>query len=274
MSRLTRSLALLAVALMLLVSGSDAHAQARFGLELDLGASAPLSASLRNVVALDATATEDGTLVGTPSLERRTNQLGFRFATTAHVGTFEFRYSFERFGWRNRLVDCVGDRSASQLPNGEVSDGEVRYQCTDNPDVQSLSSDGLVPLRLHHLTVGPRFYLRREPARSDADEQRQLARFYAVVGAGPTLALYRLPGLENLLRAGLHLSVGGGTEIPLERNVSLTLDVRYTVSLVGGSSSPAARAGRAIATQRGVAGALLDTFHQLGGTVGVRVDFR
>jgi hypothetical protein len=252
-----------------------AAAQGRFGLGVALGPSAPLSAAARNVVRLDVAAVEADAALGIPSLERWSNRLGVRAAASAHLGPVEIRYSYDRFSWRERTIECVGDRLAAQLPNGEVSDGEVRYQCADNPESVTLRNDALPPLRLHHLSIGPRIYLRRSPDMGDdPTSNRPRAAFYAAGLVGPTLAQYSVPGLGAILRAGGHLSIAGGTEIPIERNLFLTLDVRYTASFVGGAATPSARAGRAIATGRGVGGALLDGFHQVGATFGVRVNFR
>lgn len=273
--RIPWAVALCAFSVLLALPPRAAEAQSRFGLGLSLGPTAPLSASLRNVVRLDVATVEESAVLGVPSLERWNNRLGFRGAATAHLGPVELRYTYERLGWRARAVDCVGDRLAAQLPNGEVSDGEVRYQCDGSPELITLRNDDLAPLRLHHLSVGPRIYLRRSPdVATQAADLRPRAQFYAAMLAGPTLAQYTVPGLGGVLRAGGHVSVAGGTEIPVDRNLLLTLDVRYTLSFVGGSATPSARAGRAIASGRSVGGALLDALHQVGATLGVRVNFR
>ena len=264
------------VALVLLFGlPGEASAQSRFGLQLDLGVGLPLSASLHNVVTLDVDAASESTESGIPTLSRQTNRLGLHTALMAHVGTLELRYSTHRFAWNERLRDCVGDRSAQRLPNGEISDAEVRYQCADEPERERFVRGELAPLVLHHLGAGARFYLRRQAATDvEGRQSDRAARLYAVTAAGVSAAQYRDANLGRVVRGGGHASLGAGTEVRIDRAFSFTLDLRYTLSMVGASSAPSARSTRAIATQRNVLNALLDVFHQIGLTAGIRFDVR
>ena len=97
---------------------SLARAQSRFALELDIGAQAPLSSSVHNVVSLDTEAESGDAAIGTPRLSNRQNSLGLHLGFTALVSTLEIRYRIEGFSWRGARTVCVGDRQARQLPNG------------------------------------------------------------------------------------------------------------------------------------------------------------
>lgn len=259
------------------LAAPEASAQSRFGLELDFGGQFPLSPSVRSVVSLDSETDVGQQAVGVPRLADRLNRPGFALGATALVSTLEIRYRFERFAWRGARVRCVGDRQAQQLPNGEIDDAEVRYDCGVQAfDVTLPGEDGSA-LGMHHLSVGPRFYLRRDARTTIRDGEvveRNRARIYGLPFAGFTLAQQQDPGLGPQLRAGVNLGAGGGLEFPLDRRVALALDARYTLSMVGGSSSPNARAGRAIAAERNVLGALMDVYHRVGLNLGIRIDFR
>lgn len=259
----------------LLLCPRAADAQSRFGLQLDVGIGLPLSASLHNVVSLEVTAEEGDTALGIPTLSRQTNRLGLHFALMAHLGTLEVRYALHRFAWNERLRDCVGDRNAQQLPNGEISDAEVRYQCANQPEREPILPGELAPLVLHHLGVGPRLYLRRRAlSLTEGRQAERTARLYAIVAGGLSVAQYRDTNLGRVARAGGHLSLGAGSEVRLDRSLALTFDLRYTLSFVGASSAPAARSTRAIAAGRNVVNALLDVYHQIGLTAGIRFDVR
>ncbi len=257
-------------------------AEGRFGLQIDAGPLLPLSASLHDVVALDVETEAGERAQGTPTLANWWNTVGVRGGIAATVSTVEVAYAFERFAWRERRVECVGDRPAEQLPNGEIADAEVRYECGADEQTHSLRGDDRPALRFHHLNVGPRLYLRprdRAPVDLVVDEPAQrgrarTARVYGIVSPGLTLALYDDENLGRQTRGGFNVSAGGGVDVRLDRTVSFTFGIRYTASFVGGSSKPSARSGRAIATGRGVAGALMDIYHRVGATVGVRFDFR
>jgi len=93
-------------------------------------------------------------------------------------------------------------------------------------------------------------------------------------GGGVTLATYRDPNLGAVVRGGVHVDAGGGLELPVEQRLWVTAELRYTMTAVGGQSSPSARSGRAVATERNVLGALADISHRVGVGLGVRFDFR
>lgn len=254
-----------------------AVAQSRFALEVDVGAQLALSPSIHRVVSLDVEAADGATATGTPRLSDRLNSPGLHIGVTALVSTLEVRYRLESYGWRGARTRCVGDREAQLLPNGEVADAEVRYRCSDDGERIDFDVDTSSALVFHHLSVGPRFYLDRRPravTRGGATFERPRTQLYAVPFGGFTLAQYVDPNLGRQLRGGLHLGAGAGAEIPLERRFSFVVDLRYTLSLVGGAAAPSARARRAIADQRSTFAALLDSFHRVGVNVGLRFDFR
>lgn len=261
--------------LLLLAFPAAVNAQARFALELDVGGQLPLSPSRHGLVALDVNSGSGDTTVGIPRLSNWTNTLGLHLGVSALVSTIEIRYRIEGFAWRGEKPLCQGDRPATELPNGEVEDAEVRYVCSDAERVPLPDSTRV--LRMHHLSVGPRFYLRRRPrlvVRDGLTTERLRTQLYAIPFVGFTLAQYEDPHLGPRLRSGFHFGAGAGAEIPLERRFSLVADLRYTASYVGASASAQARARRAIATGRGPFGALFDGFHRLGLNVGLRFDFR
>ncbi len=269
------NLVLAAVALLMLTFPSAVHAQARFALELDLGGQLALSPSRHGLVALDVDSGAGDTAVGTPRLSNWTNTPGLHLGVTALVSTMEVRYRFEGFGWRGERPLCVGDRLATELPTGEVDDAEVRYNCQTGDRVDL--ADSTRALRMHHLSAGPRFYLRRRPrvvVRDGLTVERERTQLYAIPFLGVTLARYEDPHLGPRVGGGFHVGAGAGAEFPLERRISLVADLRYTASFVSAAASAQARARRAIATGRGPFGALFDGFHRVGANIGVRFDFR
>jgi hypothetical protein len=259
-------------------AGAPVQAQSRFALELDLGFDQPLSPSVHDAVLLsDAESGETSASAGTPILVNRLNRPGFHVGVSALISTLEVRYRFERFAWRGARALCEGDREAARLPNGEVEDAEVVYSCTRPGERISVPGDEEGALTFHHVSVGPRFYLRR-PQRSVVRDgvlvERDRTRLYGILNGGVTLAGYEDPNLGRRLKPGLNAGAGGGAEFQVDRRISIAFDVRYTLSMVAGSSSPTVRAGRAAANDRNVVSALFDVYHRVGANLGFRFDFR
>lgn len=265
------------VAAFLLCLAATASAQSRFGLELDLGADVPIGSTMRSVVSLESQPDAGGEGVGTPRLSNRRNRPGVHAGLSAHVGTLEIEYRFERFPWNGARVRCVGDREARQLANGEIEDAEVRYDCSV-PDAQiAYDGEDERPLLFHHLIVAPRFYLSRQASLLVEDEvetKRTPPRPYATGGGGLTVAQYDDPNLGATTRAGFNVVAGAGVEFPVERRLSIGIDTRYTLSMVSAPSSASASTGRAVATRRNVLGALMDPIHRVGLNLTFRFDFR
>ena len=269
-----------AIACLLLALPSLSHAQSRFGLELDLGADVPLGPTMRSVVSLETQPDSGDEAVGTPRLSNRRNRVGVHAGLSAHVGTLEVEYRFERFAWNGARVRCLGDRDARQLPNGEFEDAEVRYNCSVPNDTVVYDGEDLRPLVFHHLIVAPRFYLRSRAVQAgtadgdDAPVKRDPMRLYLSAGGGLSVAQYDDPNLGGTTRVGFNVGGATGVEFPVERRLSIGLELRYMLSLVSVPSSPSASSGRAVATQRNVLGALMDPIHRLGLNLTFRFDFR
>lgn len=254
----------------------DVGAQSRFGLELDLGADAPLGPTMRSVISLETQPEAGDEAVGVPRLSNRRNRVGVHAGLSAHVGTLEVEYRFERLAWNGARVQCVGDREARQLANGEVEDAEVRYDCEVANDRIAYDGENERPLLFHHLIISPRFYLGSMASvlSEDDDSKRAPPRPFATVGGGLTVAQYDEPNLGATTRAGFNVGGGAGVEFPIERRLSIGIDARYILSLVSAPSSPSASSGRAVATERNVLGALMDPVHRIGLNLTFRFDFR
>ena len=269
-----------AIVCFILILPTLGNAQSRFGLELDLGADVPLGPTMRSVVSLETQPDSGDEAVGTPRLSNRRNHVGVHAGLSAHIGTLEVEYRFERFGWNGARVQCVGDRDARQLPNGEIEDAEVRYDCSVPNDRIVYEGEELRPLSFHHLIVSPRFYLRsRTPVALSTDTEeapakRNPPRPYGSAGGGLSIAQYDDPNLGGTPRVGFNVGGGGGVEFPIERRLSIGLEMRYMLTFVSVPASPSGSSGRAVATERNVLGALMDPIHRLGINLSFRFDFR
>ncbi|MFT6400372.1 MAG: hypothetical protein ACJAYU_005143 [Bradymonadia bacterium] len=275
-----RAIASLALATLLCLSAATANAQSQFGLQLDLGGDIALGPTVRSVVSLDTVADSGDESVGIPRLSDRRNRVGLHGGLTAHIGSLAVAYRFERFSWNGARVQCIGDRDARQLPNGEIEDAEVRYDCDGPREIITYPSEDQRALSMHHLIIGPRFYLRQRPRLLTAsgdelpEEKRRPARVYGTAGGGATIAQYDEPSLGRTSRFGFNLGGGGGVEVPIDRRLSVGVEFRYMLSMISVPASSSASAGRAVATERNVLVALMDPIHRATLNFSFRFDFR
>lgn len=275
-----RASASLAIATLLCLWAPSLSAQSQFGLQLDLGGDLALGPTMRSVVSLDTEADSSDESVGIPRLSDRRNRVGIHAGVTAHIGNLAVSYRFERFAWNGARVRCIGDRDAQQLPNGEIEDAEVRYDCDVPREIITYRSEDQRALVMHHLIIGPRFYLRQRArllttSGEDAPEdKRRPARVFGTAGGGATIAQYEEPNLGRTSRFGFNLGGGGGVELPIDRRLSVGIELRYMLSMISVPTSSSSSAGRAVATQRNVLVALLDPVHRATVNFSFRFDFR
>lgn len=275
-----RATASLALATIACLWATSAAAQSQFGLQLDVGGDLALGPSVRSVVSLDTEADSGDESVGVPRLSDRRNRVGLHAGLTAHIGSLAVAYRFERFAWNGARVRCVGDRDARQLPNGEIEDAEVRYDCDVPREIITYPSEDQRALVMHHLIIGPRFYLRQRPrllttsGDEPPEEKRRPARVFGTAGGGATIAQYEEPNLGRTSRFGFNLGGGGGVEVPIDRRLSVGVELRYMLSMISVPTSSSSSAGRAVATERNVLVALMDPIHRATLNLSFRFDFR
>ncbi len=255
-----RSAVVVVLCLATLCAGAGvAEAQSRVGAQVGGGVAAPLSTSHRLHASLPV-----GSDAAVPQLTDLFNNPALSIGAAFLLSSLEVRYAYQSFRFSSERQRCMGDIAASRRPDGEVDDAEVSYDCDISRDRISLTNVLRAPLRLHFITVGTRFYARR-PAQP---------RLYGVAAAGIVLSNAPLNPEQRRIRFGFNVAAGGGVDFHLDRGVALFLDARYRLSVFGKPSSSSLSAGRALAADRRVIAAVVNTFHTFDVTAGIRVYFR
>ena len=237
----------------------SAAAQSRVGAQVGGGVAAPLSTSHRLHASIPT-----GSDSGVPQLTDLFNNPAISIGAAFLLSSLEVRYAYQSFRFSGERQRCAGDSAAIRRPDGEIDDAEVNYDCTIPRERIPVTDELRVPLRLHFFTVGTRFYTRR-PLQP---------RLYGVAAAGVVLSNAPLNPERRRIRFGFNIAAGGGVDFHLDRGVALFLDARYRLSLFGKPSSSSLSAGRALAADRRVLAAVVNTFHTFDVTAGIRVYFR
>lgn len=273
---MSRSATFVAVALTALFVSPLVCAQQRFAAEVVGGAEVPLSSASRSNAVLPTGPADEPNV---PALVDYRYGAGARFGLRVLAGALEFGYGLERLSWSHAVLVCRGDREAQVLTDGEIDDAEVRYDCgIDRERRDDLAPDASAAV-IHTLSAGVRLYARRrverdEETQADAGSPRDGPALYAVVASGVSLTRSASDGTTGRVRPGLTLMLGGGLDVALDRTLSITFDVRYAVSGMARSGSTSATASRSVERGGTAIGTVIDVFHRLGATVGLRVDFR
>lgn len=264
------------VVVLMVLSASSGAAQQRFAAELVGGAEVPLSSASRSDAVIPSGPLDDPNV---PVLVDYRHGAGARFGLRVLAGALEFGYSLERLSWSHAVIVCRGDREATVQTDGEIDDAEVRYDCSGERERRDDLAPSANAAVLHTLSAGVRLYARPRSAREDdavegGAPRRDGPALYAVVAPGLTLTRSASDGTPGRVRAGATLMAGGGIDVALDRSLSLTFDLRYAMTGLARSGSTSATASRAVERGGTAVGTVLDVFHRLGATVGLRVDFR
>jgi len=258
----------LVLALVSVGIAGPAFAQSRFSLSADAGLGVPIGLSPRYVAALRPA----GADAGQPVLAHKAARPGLHLALGAVMSDLEVRASIDRSPWRASRIVCVGDGTATRLPDGRLDDGAVDYDCDVPRTVESLAGDGSSGLTLVSIDGALRFQLR--DAAGNEDVRRVALRPFLLGGAGLAVGTYTDPLRGGVRRAGPRLVAGAGVELPLQRRLSMSFSVRYTPTFLVAGGATSDRAARSVEAGRGVFGTLFDTLHrvQVGG--GLSLGFR
>lgn len=283
MNAFSRALAGLVAACALLASPALATAQDRFALELAVGGEFVAGPTLHHAVHLAGEQSAGATTEGTPQLEDRYVAPGLTGSLRVTAGSLEFGYELHRNAWTNARTRCVGDRLATRLPDGEVDDATVVYDCSVDAD-RDLATDELPAQTVHVIGGGLRFYGR--PRRATAPGELRTAldasrmrfadrlRWYGVGGAGLALTTFDERTGTGRIRPGAALNAGGGLEFELDSRIRLVVDGRYRFAMLSRATSESRSANRAAVLDRGPVGAILETQHSFVFTMGVRLSLR
>lgn len=257
-----------------------AHAQTTFAVEVSLGGALPIGAAVQDAALLDAEIIE-GQRTGVPGLWRLYPGAGLQAGVRVVTGSSEFGYSLHTGPWSHARRFCEGDRTVQRLPDGELEDGGVRWDCGGPELRRGLASTSSASLLQHDLTVAQRFRLELNRGRDDEglgiQQGGRIERYtalYAVVGGGLTLASWRVAGAGDRINAGVHVVAGVGMELPFSRSWGLVVDTRYRFVIRGSPATFSASSGHAVARDATVFAALADWSQQLGLTLSIRYTFR
>jgi len=245
------------VALTLLAA--SASAQTRFGLQVQGGAIAPMSAYVHTELPSGTSVTAGERI--TPRLVDQHNSLGFQLGTTFLFGGLEIRYTFHRMGWDREVTLCEGTGEAVVMSTGEVDDSTVTYaDCVERS--AGLGGQGLASLTLHAFSLGYRAYL--------VDAGR--LQLYGVGAGGLGVSSYTHRHDENSVLA--HVAAGVGSDLAITEDLSISVEGRYNLFLNGPPSRRQAAANRELAVGGNALTASVDAFHAFTVSLGVRLDFR
>jgi hypothetical protein len=239
-------------------------AQSRFGLQLQGGGVAPLSAFVHSELPATLSA---GSGVE-PSLMDQENAFGFQIGTTFLLDTIEIRYSFHRMAWATQATYCVPNPAFTNevvlLASGDIDDTAVRYECLAEPIESDISGSGIEPVNLHALTAGYRFYLTPLDGPLEA---------FVVANAGLTISSYTHRSTDNSLWATAGL--GLGADVNLGSDFAIGVETRYNLFLSGPPGRFEAAVTRSAHRHPGDAvRASLEAFHALTFSLGVKLNFR
>jgi hypothetical protein len=270
-------------AVFVLAAPTFALAQDRFALELAVGGEVVAGPTLHHAVHLAGEVSSGATTEGTPQLEDRFVAPGLTGSLRVTAGSLEFGYELHRNAWSNARTRCIGDRLATRLPDGEVDDATVIYDCSADAE-RDLATDELPAQTVHVIGGGLRFYGR--PRRASAPGELRTAldasrmrfadrlRWYGVGGMGLALTTFDERTGTGRIRPGAALAAGGGLEVELDSRIRLVLDGRYRFAMLSRATSESRSANRAAALDRGPIGAILETQHSFVITMGVRLSLR
>lgn len=260
---LALAIPLLTAGILACAAGSATAQPPRFGAQLDLGAVAPLGPAARSSIRLRDPRTEDDLSVGSPELSDVYRTLALRPGLTVQLGNAELRYAFERGNWSHARVRCTSTDTAIERGNGAIDDRGIRWECLDTPE-RGRANDAWPAYSAHHISGGARFYA-----------PEILSTYpWGGGGAGLTFTRFDRDAQRSRLRAGTHAHVGGGIDLPIDRNLTLGFDLRYQVTLLAATARFADNARRASTTGRGVAGAVLDVQQGIILGLGFRANLR
>lgn len=263
---------------------ATALAQDRFAIELGMGSEFAAGPTLHHAVHLTGEQTTGTVTAGTPELEDRFVAPGLTGSLRVTAGSLEFGYELHRADWSQGRRRCVGDRLTTRLPDGEVDDATVVYDCADVDAERDLEGDELPALTTHVFGGGLRFYGRPrstlnvgEQVTPDDDGRTQFVerlRWYGVGSGGLVLTSFDERTGTGRIRAGAALAAGGGLELELDSRIRVVLDGRYRLSLLSRATSESRSASRAAVLERGPAGAIVETQHSFVFAIAVRLSLR
>lgn len=192
---------------------------------------------------------------------------GMAFHLETAIRALNIRYTFQRYLWKQDRVACtphVDNTGRSQyLPNGEFDDRSMRYTCGGSGETVS-HEQGRRALVLHQLNASYSF----------AATRPRVVIPYAKIGGGLLLTTFHPSVQNNHVRLGLSILAGGGLRVPIDRNVTLYVEVQYGLHLMSRSGDYSLRAGRSVAADKTVLSTLFEPMHTLQAIIGIRVRVR
>lgn len=258
--------ATLAVVALLVLLVPSAYAQeARVSLGAGAGMELPLSPSDRYAPTFAPPTMAGG--VGPTLLVNQRPSVGLRLQLEAVIGDLAVRYGFHGTGWRKDRIRCVPAEGspgrATLLPNGEFDDRTMDYDCRAPHAKQEPDADRRT--RVVHTIEAATEIPALRPTRVIP---------YASLGGGLALSTYQTASQNTGIRLGVVAIVGGGLRIPIDRNVAIIFETRYSLTLMARGGDYSLRAGRAVAANKTVLSAVIDPYHGFQTSVGIRVRVR
>ncbi|TVR04667.1 MAG: hypothetical protein EA398_01540 [Deltaproteobacteria bacterium] len=235
----------------------------RFGLQADLGTAIAIGPGARSTIDLANPRTDGDRTVGNPFLADVYRAPALRLGVTLQLAELEIRYALERAQWSHARVLCTSEDTATRRGNGGVDDRGISWDCSGSGD-RIEPSEARGAFLAHHLSGGTRIY---------AGEL--IGTFpWAAFATGLSLSRFDRDAQRRRLRAGVHASVGGGLDVPIDRNLTLVADIRYQGTLFAATARFTDNARRVSALDRGVLGATFDPQHTILLGIGFRSNLR
>lgn len=192
------------------------------------------------------------------------------------LGSAELVYRADLLSLGSAVVTCRGDAAPVLLDDGRWDDAAVNYSCGLR-ERRTLAERLTRTMVVHTLGGGLRLNsVRRGGSIIGLDAGDGVTRtvWFATFDGGLAMTTYTWQLQDRRIRPGVYVAARGGIELPVSREVSLTLSTGYRFILLSAASPARDGASRSVAQGQWVGTSLFDGISVVGLEAGLRVGFR